>query len=461
MVIGQGGEEWRSFEQKLGELNSTASRQAVADAKENIEKIRKTDVELHLVDRNGEPLANTEIEVAQMRHHFPFGDNMWGLDTMYRFNEADTDKGRYWKLCFADVLNAANALCYWTERPRNDGPKTEDIQGYPKLDGFHYCVDWAASQGLTVKGHPLFWSIQKCVPEWVKRYDYETQLKFAEVRVRQLIAGVRGRVKIWDVVNEALWEPAFKNLPQRRWPHIESTEDMVEYIAPVIQWARDEDPDAIYVLNDYGLTEDREHKGPDGVITSAMQRERMLDLVAGLDDAGACPSAIGLQSHTGGWVDHARQQAVYDQLSQPGLPLHITEFWARTNVLEDTGLSEEDMQQAQADYVADFITTAFGHPSIEGFFFWGFMGSGIDWRGNSGHELTPMYHRVKKLLHEEWNTRQTLTTDEQGVVRFRGFYGDYSLRYAVNDHVQAGERFAVHSGQAPQQRIIAKCLRAR
>ncbi|MFW5840638.1 MAG: endo-1,4-beta-xylanase [Planctomycetota bacterium] len=449
--IGQGGEEWLRMEAGMQDCMSEESLSAVREAKGRIDRVRKGDVELRLVDRQGQALANVPVEVVLKKHAFCFGDQLWGLDRMYRFGEGQTDKARYFKRLFADCLNACTALCYWTERGRNDGAKTEDIQGQPQYDGFRWCVDWGMSEGLTVKGHPLFWSIDKCVPDWVKRYDYETQMKFAEVRVRTLIAAGRGRVKIWDVVNEALWEPAFKNLAQRNWPHLEKTELIAEYIAEVLRWAREEDPDATYIVNDYGLQgkdEDRGSVAADGTkVVPSLQRKRNLELFAALTEAGACPDAMGLQSHTGGWASHADQAAVYDELSACGLGLHITEFWARTKALEETGkLSQAEIDNLQADYVENYLTTAFGHPAVDAFFFWGLMGWGIDWGQASSHEPKAVYHRVKKLIHEDWTTRQQLRTDGDGVVRFRGFYGDYSLRVRQDSGQESGTPFVVQRG---------------
>jgi GH35 family endo-1,4-beta-xylanase len=423
------------------------------DARANIERIRKTDVELRLVRRDGEPLADTPVDVVQKRQAFCFGDQLWNLDRAYRNQQAQHDRWRYFKRRFADLLNAANALCYWTERPRTDGPKSEDLQGEPQYDCFHACVDWAAGEGLTVKGHPLFWSIPKCVPDWVMKYDYQTRMKFAEIRVRTLVAAGRGRVKIWDVVNEALWEPAFKNLDKRNWPHLEQIDLIAEYIAEVLGWVRQEDPDATCIVNDYGLQgkdEDRGSVAADGTkVVPSLQRKRNLELFEALRRRGACPDAMGLQSHTGGWASHADQHRVYDELSACGLGLHITEFWARTRQLTESGnLDPEQVDQLQADYVENYLTTAFGHPAVEAFFFWGLMGWGIDWGQASSHEPKPVYHRVKKLIHEDWSTRQQLQTDGDGVIRFRGFFGTYALRVRLESGQTSGTEFGVHAGPA-------------
>jgi GH35 family endo-1,4-beta-xylanase len=100
--------------------------------------------------------------------------------------------------------------------------KTEPYQGKKLLDSFAESVNWTNAFGMTAKGHPLFWTVRKALPRWLKEYPFETQWKFVEVRVRNMIARFGGRVKIWDVVNEALWEPVLKNLDKREWPYLET-----------------------------------------------------------------------------------------------------------------------------------------------------------------------------------------------------------------------------------------------
>ena len=306
------------------------------------------------------------------------------------------------------------------------------MQGEQRLEGFAQTVDWALSQGLTVKGHPLFWSIPKAVPEWVKRYDYPTQLKFLECRIRSIVARFKGRVAIWDAINEPMWEPAFKNLASRDWPHLDPIAEIADYIEPVLRWAREEDPDARYVINDYGLELDPPTGAPkhkDGsLVTAKRQRLRFLELMRELQNRGAAPDALGLQSHTGGWMPHADQIALYDEMATSGLPVHITEFWADTKHLDPAKIPQPVIDELQAEYVANYLTCAFAHPAVETFFFWGF--NALRWIGTrSGHELTPVYHRVRRLLREEWLTTAELTTDSEGNARFRGFTGEYRLRH--------------------------------
>ena len=436
------GEEWRALETPMAHVGAAGNDATLAAAKANIARLRQRDVAVRLVQRDGSPLAHRVVEVTQTRHAFPFGDQTWDLDRMHRFGVGAGDRAAAWRRRFAEVFNAATTLCYWTEAPRNDGPKMEDVQGQPTLEHFAACVDWAAAEGLTVKGHPLVWSIPKAWPQWLGRYDLATQMKFLEVRVRSIVARFRGKVAIWDVVNESLWEPPPSQLQRRHWPHVAAAADIADYVAPAVRWCREEDPAAVLVLNDYGMeTDDARHtpRALDGsAVTAARQRRRMLELVEELSSRGAAPDAIGLQSHTGGWIDPVTQTRGYDELSAPGLPLHVTEFWADTRGLIAAGVPEDEAAQRQQQYVLDFLTTAFGHPAVDGMFFWGFMEAAIRWHpDHSGHQTLPLFDAVRHRLREEWCTRHALTTDAQGRVDFRGFLGDYALSL---DHPRFGPR---------------------
>ncbi len=453
-------EEWRALDAAREDYDPSLSSEALAEARSNIGKLRQDEVALRLVDRDGRSLPGVTVQVEQTGHAFPFGDQLWSLDAMIRDGEGGTGRARAWKQRFLELFNAATNLCYWTERHIHDASKSEEHQGELRIENFAATVDWCNAHGLVTKGHPLFWSLPKAVPEWVMRYDAETLMKFAEVRVRNLVARFRGRVKIWDVVNEPMWETTPGNLANRVWPHIETAEALADYIEPVIRWCRQEDPGATLLVNDYGMEIDKELTGNDGSkVTAASQRRRYRELFHELDRRGASPDAIGLQSHSGWFARHEQQWAIYDDFAETGLPVHITEFWAQTKELEACGrFSQEAIDELQAEYIANYLTCAFGHPKVEAFFFWGLMGSAIRWRERAGHELTPVYHRIRELIHEEWTTKLEATTDADGVVRFRGFHGRYLARIAGEADNGEGKTFQV-SAERPNQVTLRMSLR--
>lgn len=445
------GEEWRAMDSG-GAATLGGDDAIVAEAKRRIEAIRKVDATLQLTDRSGAPLAGTTVTIEQTASAFLVGDMTWDLERHHREQAWLGDQARYWRHHFEQVFNAATCLCYWTERTRNDAAKTEAFQGEPRYEGFAACVDWASSRGLAAKGHPLFWSIPKCIPDWAQRYDAATLMRFAEVRVRSLVARFRGRVRLWDAVNEPLWEASPANLARRQWPHIEPIAAIADYIEPVLRWCYAEDPDGCFVINDYGLEADAGGQAPTGSdgqpVTAARQRRRMIELVDELRQRGVGPGAIGMQAHTGGWIRPATQLAVYDELAEAGLPLHVTEFWASTHALRQAGLPQDEIDRRQADYIRDYLTVAFGHPAIEAFFFWGFMRDAIRWLEHSGHETTVLFDTLRTLLHQTWRTRLTLATDARGRVGFRGFLGNYALRTTRDGGVCRGVGFVLSKQQS-------------
>ena len=440
------GEEWRDLDLVLPDLNAADDDAILKQAEENIRTHRMQPVTLKLTDRSGAPLANQPVQIELLRHAFPFGEQIWSLDAKYRNGQQDTAQARAWRARFEDVFGAATNLCYWTERPWNDASKTEEFQGETRVENFAQTVAWTRAKGMIAKGHPLFWSIPKCTPDWVKRYDLDTYWKFAEVRVRNLVSRFRGQVTIWDVVNEALWEAAPQNMAAREWPHIEPTRVMADYIGKVIQWCREEDPDATYLINDYGLiSTDQPKTGSDGsTITASSQRQRYIALANELRARGCAPDAIGCQGHTG-FVPMRLLNDCLNELGEgSGLPVHITEFWASAKPLVSSGkFSDDTIQDILADYIRKYLTVAFGNPHLEGFFFWGLMGSAIEWRPDGGHQLKAPYLAVRKLLRETWWVKEDLQTTADGTVTLPLFAGEYAIRKTMPNGQPSGKHIHI------------------
>ena len=56
---------------------------------------------------------------------------------------------------------------------------------------------------------------------------------------------------------------------------------------------------------------------------------------------------------------------------------------------------------------------------------------------------------LKRLFTEEWHTAEELTTDENGFVFFRGFYGDYTAE--VDGKALS---FGLHKNESVEQNLI-------
>ena len=263
----------------------------------------------------------------------------------------------------------------------------------------------------------------------MKRYDIDTFWKFAEVRVRNLVARFKGRVTVWDAVNEALWEAAPENLSIRDWPHIETTDVMANYIEKVLNWGREEDPDATFLVNDYGLVSpDNPRTNASGeTVTASIQRERYLALLTELQRRGSAPDAVGLQAHTG-WVPLDLFDACLTQMGSTGIPVHITEFWARESELTKAGVDPARAAELTAEYNRQVLTIAFANPNVDAFYFWGFMGGAINLQPNGGYTLKPLYEAIRSQVHDDWGIKTTLGTDANGECSARLFPGTYAVR---------------------------------
>jgi len=433
----QAGLEWQVLEHKSKlQYDPTPWKGVIEAARGRIDRLRKRDADLRLLDRRGRTLANRHVEVVQTDSDFLWGFCGWSWLTAM----AD---GSFWRPPFehrrrllCDLFNSVNLMHYWAERHCTDASTSEEYQGYPTYDNLERMVDWAIAHGLTPKGHPLYWPVPKALPAWLAKYDYETRRRFLEVRIRTITGRFRGRIRLYDAVNEMMWEPTLRHTAERHWPHIEPVEAIADEAADVLGWARQEDPDARYVLNEYGLragdaTAVPEKANDGSTVTRDGQLKRFIDMARCLVDRGSPPDALGLQTPAGEWGDHDLETATYDAIGErTGLPVHITEFRPSDGRLEKAGVPHDEVIAQLAEYLANCVTCAFGNEHVEAFYFWG------DCRlieGRGGHDPhgrfpTGVYERLHDLLRRQWRTREQRTTDADGRLRFRGFTGSYELR---------------------------------
>ncbi len=452
-VLGQGGEEWRNLEGAHGNYRREHWREVLERASDQIGRYRQRDVTLTLQTRDGRPLAGQNVEIIQTDPAFLWGDCACPWQQQLAAGQPLTDHERENRHWMRRLFNSYNILHYWNEKHWPGAPCSERVQGHLDYDQLDEIVNECLGLGLTCKGHPLYWTVLKSLPTWLLRYDRATQWKFLEIRIRSLVSRFRGRIRIYDAVNEMLWEPVLANIGRRHWPHIEPIAAWADDIEQVLGWARDEDPDAMYLLNDYGLSLDHHTPCPvtasDGsTVTPESQCRRMLDLLQTLIGRGAAPGGIGLQTLPGDWgYLESFDKTVTFLGSNTGLPVYITELRVHTGELKKAGLSDAQIEERLADYLEDLFTVAYGNPHMAGFYIWGdYPLRGI------GREPSLLYRRLYALLREKWATRVNLTTDASGQARFRAFHGDYRARLRRPNGQTTGHAFAV---PAPQTTPLA------
>ncbi|HMI01183.1 MAG TPA: endo-1,4-beta-xylanase [Pedobacter sp.] len=112
-------------------------------------------------------------------------------------------------------------------------------------------VDFGIRNGMTVIGHTLIWHSQS--PEWIFKDDQGQQigrdalLKRMQEHIETVVGRYKGKIKGWDVVNEAFNDDgSFRNT---KWKTIIGE----DYIEKAFEFAQKADPGCELYYNDYNL----------------------------------------------------------------------------------------------------------------------------------------------------------------------------------------------------------------
>jgi endo-1,4-beta-xylanase len=145
-------------------------------------------------------------------------------------------------------------------------------------------VEFARAKNLKVVGHCLVWAKDDRTPPWFYRdgekpASREVLLARMKTHIEAVAGRYRGKIAMWDVVNEALDDNA-DYLRDSGW----SRACGEEFIAKAFIYAHAADPDALLIYNDY-------NNELDG------KREKMIKLIESLRAQNAPVHAIGLQGH--------------------------------------------------------------------------------------------------------------------------------------------------------------------
>lgn len=145
-------------------------------------------------------------------------------------------------------------------------------------------VDFAVSNRLQVVGHCLVWAKDDRTPPWFFRDGTNTAsrellLQRMKAHIDTVVGRYRGRIAMWDVVNEAL-DDGTNFLRPSGW----TAACGEAFITKAFEFAHAADPKALLIYNDYN----NELTG---------KREKLIRLVRSLRESGAPLHAVGLQGH--------------------------------------------------------------------------------------------------------------------------------------------------------------------
>jgi GH35 family endo-1,4-beta-xylanase len=370
-----------------------------ADLAARIAALRQVDAEIVL------PAGATgPVQYALRRHAFPFGTALnasllgvasIGKDGTPRPLPPAADQQRYQELVdrhFSAGV-AENEMKWYHMEPADGVARDEAGLGM---------IAWCEARGIALRGHCLFWGIEKYVQDWVKALPDDQLAARMRARLTHVTGLYRGRIAEWDLNNEMMHGDHYaKRLGYR---------DGAEYF----RWAVAADPTVRWFVNDYGVLQSNQ-------VASA---KRYVTHIRALQASGARVDGIGDQAHYSNPLPENRViWEILDQLGSLGLPVLITEYdqaWK--------GMAEDE----QAAALRRFVSICFAHPAVRGIYLWGFW-EGRHWRKGCGlwredWTIKPNGQAWVDLMTRDWHTSGEMPATN-GRLRFRGFPGTYRLTW--------------------------------
>ncbi|TVR54219.1 MAG: 1,4-beta-xylanase, partial [Spirochaetaceae bacterium] len=300
----------------------------------------------------------------------------------------------------------------------------EPEEGKPDQENVMAAAKWCREHGLTTKGHPLCW--HTVCADWLMQYDNDTILRKQLDRIRRDVGVYAGVIDMWDVINEVVIMPVFDkydNAVTRICNHVGA----VELTVKCFQTARETNPEAILLINDFDLSPRYEE-----LIERLLEKDCPIDV-------------IGLQSHQHKKYHGAEYTLdAIERFSRFGKPLHFTETTILSGRAFPPGLedlndytsddwpSTPEGEETQLEQVEEYYSAVFSHPATGALVWWDLRDGG--WLGAPAglvrKDLTPKpaFTRLEQLIKGEWwFGEKELPVGPGGVVRFTGPAGKYEV----------------------------------
>lgn len=362
------------------------------EAWNRIDKHRKDDASVTVVDGEGNPIEGATIKVKQTENDYVFGLAICQEEVL------EIDLSTIMGQIRNEVLNNFNLGVCGLEMKAT----------YTAVDGGGLGIEMANAffeRGMRLKGHALMWDNASMMAPVVGVDDYTT-LSYEEIyrksmdNMLPLVHMLKGKAMQWDVLNE----PNNHN-------YIRNTYGTRLY-TDLFNATHEIDPDAKLFVNETGTV--GKNKGMQDILPNT------LAIVKQMQDEGAHIDGIGLQTHADEYYYPMGLYHQLDDCAQLVDEVAVTEF----------DFFHTDMTNS-GKYIRDCLLATFSHPKSSAFIVWGYWDT-IHWRRfglfyDREWNEKPAKAMWDQMVNEEFKTNLTLTTDENGKADFRGFQGDYEI----------------------------------
>lgn len=316
-------------------------------------------------------------------------------------------------------VTAENAM-----KPAYIAPSRDDF----RFSGPDNLVNWAIDNNIVVHGHTLVWHSQSA--PWLNEDENGEPLSRAEARdnmeyfINRYAGHFAGRIRSWDVVNEAFRDGVSGTLASEDWRSALRTnspwfiayeigmdeaagECPSDYIYDAFVFARLADPNAILVYNDFNEEQPGKREAMAGMTEEFNERWRN-------DERNTEPDrllieVLGMQAHYWeGWLDVDDVRATIERFIQTGARVAITELDIPIGTWNNFGERTDEALERQAQLYGDLFRIFVEFADyIDSVTIWG-RADHQSWRAQGfplifdGHlQAKPAYWSIVEVLYPE------------------------------------------------------------
>ena len=254
------------------------------EAWNRIEKYRKEDISVEVVDAGGNPVKNASIGIKMTENEFMFGAALCESETLDGYLDLNTLRGQTLDGFMdkdmntgvvADMLKAAGVV------------NTDASSGIKMVNEY-------LSRGKRTRGHTLYWDKESLMPfNRSKEMTYQEIYKQTMDYVRPLVYTMKGSLTQWDVLNE----PHDSQDIRGRYHTTRLYTDLFKEVKKI-------DPEVKLYVNETGM-EGKPSKSTQDRIP------QFLNIVKQMQTEGAQIDGIGIQAHC---TSYYYPQGFYHQL---------------------------------------------------------------------------------------------------------------------------------------------------
>ena len=381
----------------------------IEQADRAIDKHRKVDLRVVVVDAAGNPVPNAPVRIEQRAHAFTFGLRL-RIEALPEALDAPlSDRAPVWRTFNAVTVDEGVS---WIELNAGDNDwRTQRVDT---------AIDWAEARGLAVRWGGVISSDRVMAPDWALSADTQGLAVAMDEHVEHVLRHYGRRVNeldlYLDTLDDAVVADRLGSGAVRR----------------LFVQARAAQPDAVL-----GVRFNESFSG--------QRLHRTLERLREMRASGVRFDRIAVEARFDGMVVQRPVKQALDWLAEFNVPIVIARLRVAGPSMDAAAINMETV-----------LRTMFAHPSVQGVYFASIESAGMtdDTAAllNPVGKPTPAGEVFDRLTHDTWWTSERHTADELGNVRSRVFAGRYELLALLPDGSLA--RTATYIAPGPGEHTV-------